>query len=129
MDKDVTLLLRQLYPDFNARDIERIMPHFASGADWPNGMTGGREIGHDAIRRYWTDQWNVIDSTVTPISFRVAGEHIVLEVHQLVKDMAGQLRSDSVVYHTYRFADGKIVRMDISEDVPECAATITATRC
>ena len=127
MEKEVTQLLSQLYPDFNARNIERIMPYFAVDADWPNGMTGGREVGHDAIREYWTNQWMVINSHVTPISYRVVDEQIILEVHQLVKDMEGETLSDSVVYHTYKFVDGKITKMDISEDVPEFGSSVVAT--
>ena len=98
------------------------MEHFAADADWPNGMTGGREVGHDAIREYWTNQWKVINSKVTPVSYRVVDDQIILEVHQLVKDMEGETLSDSVVYHTYKFMDGKINRMDISEDVPQFGA-------
>jgi len=116
MEKEVSQLVSQLYPDFNDRNIEQIMPHFAANADWPNGMTGGREIGHAAIREYWTNQWKVIDSKVTPVSYRVADEKIILEVHQLVKDMEGELLSDSVVFHTYEFIEGKIRTMDISEE-------------
>jgi len=127
MEKEVRQLLSQLYPDFNDRNIEKIMPHFAVNTDWPNGMTGGREIGHQAIREYWTDQWSVINSQVTPISYRVVGDQIILEVHQLVKDMEGETLSDSVVYHTYLFVNGKIVKMDISDSVPDIGRSTSAT--
>ena len=127
MEKQVSQLLGQLYPDFNERNIEQIMPHFAADADWPNGMTGGREIGHQAIREYWTAQWSVINSQVTPVSYRVVGDQIILEVHQLVKDMEGETLSNSVVYHTYKFVDGKITKMDISDAVPELGASTSAT--
>ena len=127
MEKEVEQLLRQLYPDFNERNIEQIMTHFAESADWPNGMTGGREIGHEAIRTYWTNQWQMINSQVTPISYRVANDHIILEVHQLIKDMEGSMLSDSIVFHTYKFVDGKITRMDISEQVPAFGESIAGT--
>ena len=76
------LLVEELYPDFNARNIEKIMPHFTSEIDWPNGMTGGREIGKEAVREYWINQWKVINSQVTPLSYRVVDEKVVLEVQQ-----------------------------------------------
>lgn len=128
MDKEVALLLNHLYPDFNQRNVEQIIPHFAVDADWPNGMTGGREVGHEAIREYWTNQWEVINSKVTPVSYRVVDDRVILEVHQLVKSMDGETLSDSVVYHTYKFADGKVARMDISEDVPAFGASAAATQ-
>ena len=120
------LLVEKLYPDFNARNIDMILPHFTDDIDWPNGMTGGREIGKDAVREYWINQWKVISSQVTPISYRELDEIVVLEIQQLVKDMDGEMLSDGVVFHTYSFDNQKIVRMDISEDVPEFAASIPA---
>jgi hypothetical protein len=119
MEKELSLLLSQLYPDFNDRNIEQIMPHFAVYADWPNGMTGGGVVGHDAIRDYWTNQWSVINSKVTPLSYRLVEKQIILEVHQLVKDTQGETLSNSVVHQTYDFQDGKITKMNISEEVPE----------
>ena len=61
------------------------------------------------------------------MSYRVVDEQIILEVHQLVKDMEGETLSESVVYHTYNFVDGKITKMDISEDVPEFGASTVAS--
>ena len=75
MQADVSVLVETLYPLFNAREIDAIMPYFMEDADWPNGMTGGREVGHAAIRRYWSDQWLVINSQVTPVAYRVSGDH------------------------------------------------------
>lgn len=129
MQEQVARLINQFYPDFNKRNIELIMPHFTQDVDvdWPNGMTGGRERGHAAVRAYWTDQWQRINSQVTPISSRVAGDRVILEVHQLVKDMEGAVISDSVVFHTYQFSDGKIAQMDISDQIPGHGVSISAT--
>jgi len=41
--------------------------------------------------------------------------------------MAGETLSDSVVYHAYNFVDGKITKMDISQNVPEVGASAVAT--
>ena len=90
-------------------------------------MTGGRECGHAAVRAYWTAQWQQINSQVTPISYRLVDDRVILEVHQLIKDMTGSVISDSVVFHTYRFSADKIAGMDISEQVPEFGQSISAT--
>ena len=124
MQIDIDLLIGQLYPDFNARNIDQILPLFSTTVDWPNGMTGGREIGHDAVREYWTNQWQQISSKVTPISYRLVDEKIALEVQQTITDMEGEVISSSVVFHTWCFENGKVARMDISEDVPDFAAAI-----
>ena len=124
VEVNARMLIDVLYPYFNARKLDEIMPFFAADADWPNGMTGGRELGHEAIRTYWTNQWAMINSQVTPISYRVDGESVSLEVHQLIKDMAGEVLSDSVVFHDYEFAARKIAKMDISESVSDTARSL-----
>ncbi|MEM7077010.1 MAG: nuclear transport factor 2 family protein [Pseudomonadota bacterium] len=127
MEAEVALLTTQLYPHFNHRHLEGIMPHFIADADWPNGMTGGRVVGLAAIRRYWTQQWSVINSQVTPISYRLTDGQVILEVHQLVRDMRGKQLSEGVVYHVYRFQGGKIARMDIADGLPAAGASVPAT--
>ncbi len=84
--------------------------------DWPNGMEGGRERGHDAVRAYWTRQFGVIDSHVEPVGFEVddLGRHVA-DVHQVVRDLDGQLLSDRRVRHAYTLRKGLVARMDIED--------------
>jgi len=37
-----------------------------SDVDWPNGMEGGRVRGHDAVRGYWTRQWQSMEIETRP---------------------------------------------------------------
>jgi ketosteroid isomerase-like protein len=106
-------LLRRAYAAFNARDIDRALAVMHPDVDWPNGMEGGRELGHDAVRDYWTRQFGVIDSHVEPESFEEVDSKIVVEVHQVVRDLNGALLSDQQVEHVYTLRDGLIARMDI----------------
>ena len=55
-------LLRELYDAFNARRIEDVIAALDPDVDWPNAMEGTREHGHDAVRDYWTRQFEVIQS-------------------------------------------------------------------
>lgn len=105
--------LRYLYAAFNARDLDFILELLTDDVDWPNGMDGGRVIGKDAVRDYWQRQWGMINSTVTPLSFDERGSIVVIQVHQLVRDLVGEVLSDTVASHTYTFAGGLIERMDI----------------
>jgi SnoaL-like domain len=87
--------------------------------DWPNGMKGGRERGHAAVRAYWTWQFGLIDSHVEPIAFEVDNEgRLAVDVHQVVRDLEGQVFSDGRVRHVYTFRDGLVERMDIEETEP-----------
>jgi ketosteroid isomerase-like protein len=106
-------LLRSAYAAFNARDIDRALAVMHPDVDWPNGMEGGRELGHDAVRDYWTRQFGLIDSHVEPESFEDVDGKIVAEVRQVVRDLNGALLSDQQVEHVYTLRDGLIARMDI----------------
>jgi ketosteroid isomerase-like protein len=106
-------LLRRAYAAFNARNIDRALAVMHPDVDWPNGMEGGRELGHDAVRDYWTRQFGLIDSHVEPESFEDVDGKIVVEVHQVVRDVNGALLSDQQVEHVYTLRDGLIARMDI----------------
>jgi SnoaL-like domain len=107
-------LLRRAYAAFNGRRIEEALELMAPDVDWPNGMEGGREVGHDALRAYWTRQWQVVDPHVEPKSFgQDAGGRVVVGVHQVVRDLDGALLGDQRVEHVYTLRDGLVARMDI----------------
>jgi ketosteroid isomerase-like protein len=107
-------LIRRAYAAFNARDIDGALALLQPDVDWPNGMEGGRELGHDAVRAYWTRQWQLIDTHVEPESLS-DDEHgrVVVEVHQVVRDLDGALLADQRVMHVHTLRDGLIARMDI----------------
>lgn len=110
-------LLRRAYEAFNARDIEGALELMHPDVDWPNGMEGGREHGRAAVRAYWTRQFGLIDSHVEPEGFEDDGAgRIVVDVHQVVRDLEGAVVSDGRVRHAYTFRDGLVARMDIEVD-------------
>jgi SnoaL-like domain len=111
-------LLSLAYKLFNVRDIDGVLRLMSPDVDWPNGMEGGRVHGHDGVREYWKRQWALIDPHVAPIAFETDPEgHVVVEVHQVVRDLTGQLLLDQRVDHLYSIEDGLIHRMDISAEV------------
>jgi hypothetical protein len=107
-------LLRRAYAAFNARDIDGALARMHPDVDWPNGMEGGRELGYEAVRSYWTRQFGLIDSHVEPVGFEVDDEgRVVVDVQQVVRDRNGELLSEGRVRHVYTFRDGLVSRMDI----------------
>jgi hypothetical protein len=107
-------LLRRAYAAFNARDIDAALALTHPDVDWPNGMEGGREVGHDAVRAYWTRQWQLIDPHVEPVWISQDDEgRFVVDVHQVVRDLEGTLLVDRHVEHVYTLRAGLIERMDI----------------
>ena len=109
-------LLTQTYREFNARNIDAVLATLHPEVDWPNGMEGGRVQGHEAVRAYWTRQWGMINPHVEPLGFTTdeAGRTVV-EVHQVVRDLAGNLIKDAVIEHVYVIEDDLIKHMEIRE--------------
>jgi ketosteroid isomerase-like protein len=109
-------LLRDLYDAFNRRDIERAIAAMHVDVDWPNAFEGGRVAGRDAVRVYWTRQFEQIDPRVDPVGFTVEADgRISVDVHQLVRSRDGSLLADRTVSHVYAFRDGLVERMDVIE--------------
>jgi hypothetical protein len=82
--------------------------------DWPNGWEGGRVYGHDGVRDYWTRQWKALDPHVEPVGFDSDETgRTVVTVHQVVRDLSGNVISDGMVKHIYLIEDGLIRSMEI----------------
>jgi hypothetical protein len=109
-------LLRSVYGAFNRREIDAVLPAMHPEVEWPNGMEGGWVHGREAVRAYWTRQWSLLDPYVEPVSFEAAEDgRIIVNVHQVVRDLAGAIRVDRMVQHVYLIENGLIQRMDIRE--------------
>lgn len=107
-------LLKTACRNFNARQIDELLAKLHPQVEWANGWEGGHVLGREAVRAYWTRQFEVLDPKVEPLQIDPGedGFHVV-KVHQVVHNRQGELLVDTVVYHSYRFADGLIARMDI----------------
>lgn len=111
---DYQPILHRLYQDFNARHIDAVLAHMHTDVAWPNGWEGGYVHGHDEVRAYWLRQWQEINPEVIPTSFQVrSGGEIAVGVHQVIKDLQGQVLTDGQVTHVYTFEDGQIKTMVI----------------
>lgn len=112
--------LRDAYQNFNLRNIDLVLQSLHPNVEWANGMEGGHVHGREAVRAYWTRQWQSLDPHVEPLKMESAEDQsIVVKVHQVVRDKSGEVLIDTVVRHAYRFEDGLIVRMDILNSGPD----------
>jgi hypothetical protein len=106
--------LTATYAAFNARDIDQVLAQMTDDVDWPNAWEGGRVVGHDAVRAYWTRQWAEIDPEVQPQSLRELPDgRIAVTVHQIVRALDGSVLSDGIVLHRYTFRGEQVARMDV----------------
>jgi hypothetical protein len=106
--------LTKAYDAFNARNIDEVLAVMHPDVNWENGMEGGRVHRHQGVRDYWTRQWSLVDPHVEPRGFRTEEDgRIVVDVHQVVRDLAGNVLSEGLVQHLYQIQDGLVLRMDI----------------
>jgi hypothetical protein len=107
-------LLRAAYVAFNARDIDAALALMTTDVAWPRAFKGGFVRGHDAVRAYWTEQWSEIDPRVEPVAFQLEDDaHILVDVHQVVRDLRGAGLADERVGHRFVLQHGLIQQMDV----------------
>jgi nuclear transport factor 2 (NTF2) superfamily protein len=106
--------IRAAYAAFNARDIDAALATMTADVAWPRAFKGGFVQGPQAVRDYWTEQWSEIDPHVEPVSFHPedAGR-ILVEVHQVVRDLAGVVLADERVGHRFTIEHGFIRSMEV----------------
>ena len=107
-------LLRAAYAAFNARDIDAALALMTPDVAWPKAFKGGFVRGPEEVRAYWTEQWSEIDPHVEPISFysEEAGR-ILVDVHQVVRDLVGAVVADEHVGHRFTLEHGLIQAMQV----------------
>ena len=109
-------LIAQAYSAFNHRDIDSALALMSENVSWPRASEGGRVVGKEAIRAYWTRQWEEFDPYVEPLEvIDQEGGITEVKVHQLVKSLGGDVLSDSEVWHVYTIANGLIERMELKD--------------
>jgi hypothetical protein len=109
-------LLIKVYSAFNARDVDTVLAAMSADVDWPNGWEGGRIYGPEGVRDYWTRQWAAIDPSVEPVGFDTDETgRTVVKVHQVVRDLEGNVVVDGMVEHIYLIEDGLIKSMEIRQ--------------
>jgi len=108
-------LLRAAYAAFNARDIDDALATMTSDVAWPRAFKGGFVRGPEEIRAYWTEQWTEINPHVEPVAFyQEDAGRILVDVHQVVRDLAGAVLADEHVGHRFTLAQGLIQAMEVT---------------
>lgn len=107
-------LLRAAYAAFNARDIDAALALMAPDVVWSRAFKGGFVRGPEEVRAYWTEQWSEIDGHVEPVTFHPedAGQ-VLVEVHQVVRDLVGAVLADRHVGHRFTIKHGLIQAMEV----------------
>ena len=114
---DTKTIIEQAYSAFNKRDIDGALALMTEDVSWPKASEGGKVVGKEEIRAYWTRQWGEFDPHVEPLAMTEEdGGKTRVRVHQLVKSLQGDVLSDSQVFHVFTMSDGLIAAMDLADD-------------
>ncbi len=112
--EDTRKLMAEIYSAFNRRDIDGALAQMSENVSWPKASEGGRVVGKEEIRSYWSRQWQEFEPHVEPREVIDRGpDRVDVRVRQLVRSLRGDVLSDSEVWHAYTLRDGLIERMDL----------------
>jgi hypothetical protein len=124
---DTKTLIEQAYSAFNKRDIDGALALMTQDVSWPKASEGGKVVGKEEIRAYWTRQWGEFDPYVEPLAMTEEdGGKTRVRVHQLVKSLQGDVLSDSEVLHVFTVNSGLIAAMDLGNEADSIAGPSAA---
>lgn len=125
---DTKTLIEQAYSAFNKRDIDGALALMTEDVSWPKASEGGRIVGKEEIRAYWSRQWGEFDGNVEPLAITEEdGGRIRVRVHQLVRNLEGNVLSDSEVLHIFTLNNGLIAAMDLGDETDTTGPTAAFT--
>ncbi len=108
--------LQRLYDAFNKREIETIISLMRPDVKWANGLEGGFVYGQDAVREYWTAQFQNILPELETLDFETdENDRDIVTVHQIVKDLQGNVLADMTVRQIFTIKDSLISLYEIGE--------------
>ena len=94
---------------------------------WPKASEGGKVVGKEEIRGYWTRQWSQFDPHVEPLAMtEEEGGKTRVRVRQLVKSLQGEVLADSEVLHVFTVKGGLIAAMDLGDEADPAAGPSAA---
>jgi hypothetical protein len=115
--KDTNTIIEQAYSAFNTRNIDGALALMTQDVSWPKASEGGKVVGKEEIRAYWTRQWDEFDPHVEPLAMTEDdGGKTRVRVHQLVKSLQGNILSDSEVLHVFTMHSGLISAMNFGDE-------------
>lgn len=114
---DTKTVIEQAYSAFNRRDIDGALALMTEDVSWAKASEGGKVVGKEEIRAYWTRQWGEFDGHVEPLTITQedAGK-VRVKVHQRVRNLQGDVLWDGEVLHVFTVNSGLIAAMDLGDE-------------
>jgi len=122
--KNTKTTIEQAYSAFNKRDIDGALALMTEDVSWPKASEGGRVAGKEEICAYWTRQSGEFDGHAEPLAITEEdGGRIQVRVHQMVRNLEGNVLSDSEVLHIFTMNNGLIAAMDLGDETDTTGPT------
>lgn len=80
---------------------------------WPKAFKGDFVHGPEEVRAYWTEQWSEINPHVEPVAFYPEAGCILMNVHQIVRDLTEVVLANEHVGHRFTIEQGLIQAMEV----------------
>ena len=112
--EDKVRVLEDLYRWFNRREIDRVLSALSTTVRWPNVIERTEIHGHEAVRAYWSKQFQTIEPLVEPVGFQDRDSSVAVRVHQVVRIKATGQVVESDVTHAFSFDQLLITSMVVS---------------
>jgi ketosteroid isomerase-like protein len=128
MSQENVEIVRRAFEAFNRGDFDAALRDTAPDAavDWSHsrGPDAGVYVGHDAIRRFWTDITEPFERhTVVADEFIPHGEHVVVPITGRMTGRGGiDVEAKSAMVATLR--DGRMVRWTMYQDRAEALKAV-----
>src|ERR1700730_15716249 len=124
---DTKTIIEQAYSAFNERDIDGALALMTQDVSWPKASEGGKVVGKEEIRAYWTRQWGEFDPHGEPLEMTKEDEGKTrVRAPQIVKSLQGDVLSDSEVLHVFTVNSGLIAAMDLGDEADPTAGPSSA---
>src|SRR6478672_8163882 len=128
MSQENVEIVRLAIEALNRGDLDTALRDVAPDAtvDWSHsrGLDVGVYVGHDAIRRFWTNMTEPFErNTMVPDEFIPHGEHVVVPITGRMTGRGGiQVEVKTAIVATFR--DGRLVRWTMYQDKPEALKAV-----
>jgi hypothetical protein len=124
---DTEILIERAYSAFNDRDTDGALALMTEDVSWPKASEGGKVVGKEEIRAYWTRQWGEFDPHVDPLAITEGdGGKVRVRVHQLVRSLQGNVLAYGEVLHVFTVKSGLIAAMELGDEADAAAGPAAA---
>ena len=103
--------LAALYEAYNRRDIPTMVAALDPEVEWMDLLNGSPLKGAGAVADYWTDQFAMMATEVTPLAIDVLPDgRLVVTAAQTLKKLDGTLWANQRVTHVITFGENELIR-------------------